>query len=103
MDVQSAYLNATLDYEIYVELPEGFKSKNKNYVSKLKKILIQVKTERPNLELNIPYLFNYTKFYPVTCWPLHVHSKCPRSNIYHFIVGWWYINSFKNWGTPFAN
>ena len=37
MDVNSAYLNAPLDYEIYVELPEGFKSKNGNYVWKLKK------------------------------------------------------------------
>ena len=25
MDVKRAYLNALLDYEIYVELPEGFK------------------------------------------------------------------------------
>ena len=28
VDVRSAYLNATLDYEIYIELPEGFKGKN---------------------------------------------------------------------------
>ena len=37
MDVKSEYLNAPLDYEIYVKLPEGFKSKNGNYVWKLKK------------------------------------------------------------------
>ena len=30
MDVKSAYLNAHLDYEIYVKLPEGFKGKNVN-------------------------------------------------------------------------
>ena len=36
MDVKSAYLNACLDYEIYVELPEGFESRNGNYVWKLK-------------------------------------------------------------------
>ena len=35
MDVKSAYLNAPLDYEIYVQLLEGFKSKNGNYVWKL--------------------------------------------------------------------
>ena len=28
MDVKSPYLNAPLDYEIYVELPEDFKGKN---------------------------------------------------------------------------
>ena len=32
MDVKSAYLNALLDYEIYVDLPEGFEGKNGNYV-----------------------------------------------------------------------
>ena len=39
MDVKNAYLNASLDYEIYVVLPEGFKGKNGNYVWKLKKSL----------------------------------------------------------------
>ena len=34
--IKSAYLNASLDYEIYVELPEGYKGKNGNYVWKLK-------------------------------------------------------------------
>ena len=38
MDVKSAYLNAPLDYEIYVELPEGFEGKNGNYVWKLKSL-----------------------------------------------------------------
>ena len=38
IDVKSAYLNTPLDYEIYVELPKGFKGKNGNYVWKLKKI-----------------------------------------------------------------
>ena len=41
MDVKSAYLNASLDYEIYVEPPEDFKGKNGNYVWKLKKIFIK--------------------------------------------------------------
>ena len=50
MDVKSAYLNAPLDYEIYVEPPEGFKGKNGNYVRKLKNILIWVETEQSNLE-----------------------------------------------------
>ena len=50
MDVKSAYSNAHLDYEIYVEPPEGFKGKNGNYIWKLKNILIWVKTERLNLE-----------------------------------------------------
>ena len=39
MDVKNAYLNVPLDYEIYVELPEGFKGKNGNYVWKLRKSL----------------------------------------------------------------
>ena len=32
MDVKSAHLNTSLDYEIYVAPPEGFKGKNGNYV-----------------------------------------------------------------------
>ena len=43
MDVKSAYLNAPSDYEIYIELPEGFKGKNGNYVWKLKKSLYGLK------------------------------------------------------------
>ena len=43
MDVKSAYLNASLDYEIYVEQPEGFKAKNGNYVWKLKGSLYGLK------------------------------------------------------------
>ena len=39
MDVKSVYLNAPLDYEIYVEPPEGFKVKNGNDVWKLEKSL----------------------------------------------------------------
>ena len=38
MDVKSTYLNAPLDYRIYVEPPEGFKGKNGNYVWKLKSL-----------------------------------------------------------------
>ena len=40
MNVKSAYLNAPLLYKIYVELPEGIKGKNRNYVWKFKKILL---------------------------------------------------------------
>ena len=43
IDVKNAYINAPLDYEIYVELPEGFKGKNGNYVWKLKKSLFGLK------------------------------------------------------------
>ena len=39
MDVKSASINASLDYEIYVKPPKGFKGKNGNYVWKLKKSL----------------------------------------------------------------
>ena len=39
MDVKSAYLNASLDYEIYIEPLEDFEGKNENYVWKLKKYL----------------------------------------------------------------
>ena len=40
MGVKSAYLNALLDNEIYVESPKGFNGKNGNYVWKLKKIVL---------------------------------------------------------------
>ena len=50
MDVMSAYLKVPLYYEIYVEPLEGFECKNGNYVWKLSKILIWVKTELSNLE-----------------------------------------------------
>ena len=50
IDVKSAYLNDSFNYEIVVEPPGGFKGKNGNYVWKLKKILIWVKTEQLNLE-----------------------------------------------------
>ena len=43
MDIKSAYLNASLDYEIYAELPKGFKGKNGNYVWKLKKSFFGLK------------------------------------------------------------
>ena len=43
MDVKRAYLNAPIDYEIYVEPPEGFKVKNGNDVWKLKKSLYELK------------------------------------------------------------
>ena len=43
IDVKSAYLNAPLDYKIYVEPPEGVKVKNGNYVWKLKKSLYGLK------------------------------------------------------------
>ena len=49
MHVKSAYLNAPLDYEIFVELPEGFEGKNENYVCKHKKSLYWLKQ---NLEQN---------------------------------------------------
>ena len=43
MNVNSAYLNAPLNYEIYVDLPEGFEGKNGNYIWKLKKTLYGLK------------------------------------------------------------
>ena len=43
MDVVSVYLNGPLDYEIYVEPPEGFKGKDGNYVWKHKKSLCGLK------------------------------------------------------------
>ena len=43
IDVKTVYLNVPLDYEIYVEPPEGFKVKNGNYVWKLKKSLYELK------------------------------------------------------------
>ena len=43
IDVKSAYLNAPLDNEIYVDLPEDFEGENGNYVWKLKKSLYGLK------------------------------------------------------------
>ena len=43
MGVKSAYSNGHLDYEIYVEPPEGFEGKIGNYASKLKKSLYGLK------------------------------------------------------------
>ena len=43
MNFKSAYLNAPLDYEIYVEPPEGLNVKNGNYVWKLRKSLYGLK------------------------------------------------------------
>ena len=43
MNVKSASINASLDYEIYVEPPEGFKGKKGNYVWNLKKSLYRLK------------------------------------------------------------
>ena len=40
MDIKSAYSNAPLHYEIYLEPPEG---KNGNYVQKFKKFLYGLK------------------------------------------------------------
>ena len=49
IDVKTAYLNASLDYETYVDPPDGFEGKNGIYVWKLKKFLYGLKW-RPNLE-----------------------------------------------------
>ena len=43
MNIKSAYLNAPLDYEIYVDPPKGFEGKNGNYVWTLKKSLYGIK------------------------------------------------------------
>ena len=48
MDVKSAYLNAPLDYEIYVEPPEGFKGRMGIMFGNSKNLC--VKTEQSNLE-----------------------------------------------------
>ena len=47
MDVKTAYLNAPIDCEIYVEQPEGFEKEGKNgkkLVCKLEKIGVWFKT-----------------------------------------------------------
>jgi hypothetical protein len=44
IDFKSAFLNGTLEEEIYVEQPEGFMlTKNQDYVCKLKKALYGLK------------------------------------------------------------
>ena len=52
MDVKTAYLNAPIDCELYVEQPEGFVTMGENgekLVLKLKKIFVWPKTEWPKL------------------------------------------------------
>ena len=43
INVKSVYLNASLDYEIYVDPQKAFEGKNENYVWKLKKVLYGLK------------------------------------------------------------
>ena len=76
IDVKSSYINTPLDYEIYVEPLKALTVRMGIMFGNLKN----------PLQKNIPYLSNYTKFRPVTCGPLHVHSKCPQSNINHLIM-----------------
>src|SRR6218665_3275525 len=51
MDVKTAYLNAPIDCELYIEQPEGFEADNKtdgNLVLKLKKTLYGLKQSGRN-------------------------------------------------------
>jgi len=53
MDVETAYLNAPIDCELYVEQPEVFVTMGENgekLVLKLKKIFVWPKTEWSKLE-----------------------------------------------------
>ena len=53
MDVKTAYLNAPIDCDIYMEQPEGFEKVGKNgekLVSKLKKVTLRPQTERKKFE-----------------------------------------------------
>ena len=53
MDVKTAYLNAPIDCEIYIEQPEGFEQQDKNgvkLVCKFKKIFVWSETEWAKLE-----------------------------------------------------
>jgi hypothetical protein len=46
MDVKLAFLNGTLEEEVYLEQPEGFKlTKNQDYVCKLKEALYGLKQD----------------------------------------------------------
>ena len=48
MNVKSAYLDTSLDYEIYVDPLEGFEGKNGNYVWKIRKYLYRLKQSGRN-------------------------------------------------------
>ena len=92
MDVKSAYLNAHLDYEIYVDPPEDFEGKNGNYVWKLKKILICIQSSQT---------WNKTFYTNLIAQNFKQSSVDPcmyvqEYYIHHFIVGRKYIISFKN-------
>lgn len=71
MDVKTAYLNAPIDREIYIEQPEGFEKFGKNgekLVCKLKRSLYGLKQiEWQKLEQFIAHIFNERKFYSITC------------------------------------
>ena len=63
MDVTTAFLNAKLKEDIYMEQPEGFASKDRSMVFKLKKAIYGIK-QAPNewnSEINL-FLLNILKF-----------------------------------------
>ena len=51
MDVDTAFLNADIDEDIWVKIPEGTKlAANDNGIYKLKKILLRLETSFKKLE-----------------------------------------------------
>ena len=60
MDVKTAYLNAPIDCEIYIEQPERFEQQDKNgvkLVCKLQKIFVWSETEWTKLEQHVTSVF----------------------------------------------
>ncbi|KAK3876712.1 hypothetical protein Pcinc_018524 [Petrolisthes cinctipes] len=65
MDVKTAYLNADIEYEIYLEQPEGFVKKNEkgeHLVCKLKKSLYGLKQSGRNWNSTLQKFLNDQKF-----------------------------------------
>ena len=79
MDVKSAYLNAPLDYKIYIEPPEGFKGKNQNYVWKLKKSLYGLKQSSRTWNKTFHTYSTTQNFMQSPVDPCMKCSKCPQS------------------------
>ena len=87
MDVETAFLNGTLDYEIYMEQPKGFQDPNKpDHVCRLKKSLYGLKQSARCWNATLDdYLLSegYTKSDADDC----IYVKLIRSNdIEHFVI-----------------
>ena len=75
MDVKTAFLNAPIDCELYVEQPEGFavhNEKGKKLVGKVKKSLYGLKQSGRNWYIVCCILIYWNRIF-LSLWQLHVY------------------------------